>query len=246
MQLVDHLALADLGGGEIDGPAIDPDPVLARPFDGPVDSGGFQQFLRRDAAAVQAGAPDLFLFDQSDAQAGQTSVKRGRITPGASPDYHYIKRFGRRYHHLSPSQITLHSRHPARTRRPVEDSAPSGCWPSAVRPGDMLGCVRPPCPRPSKPRYVAKGWAAATVVLATVVWTAAASLPGPGTVASATASKSRGPTVEVVTSAYALAQLTSYIGGKAVHVVNLAPPRPHRRASPSPPQVGPLSGGRRS
>ncbi len=88
----------------------------------------------------------------------------------------------------------------------------------------MLGCVRPPCPRPSKPRYVPKGWAAATVVLATVVGTAAASLPGPGTVASATASKSRGPTVEVVTSAYALAQLTSYIGGKAVHVVNLAPP----------------------
>ena len=64
----------------------------------------------------------------------------------------------------------------------------------------------------------------ATVVLATVVGTAAASLPGPGTVASATAAKSRGPTVEVVTSAYALAQLTSYIGGKAVHVVNLAPP----------------------
>ena len=86
----------------------------------------------------------------------------------------------------------------------------------------------------------------ATVVLATVVGTAAASLPGPGTVASATAAKSRGPTVEVVTSAYALAQLTSYIGGKAVHVVNLAPPRPRRRASPSPPQVGPLSGGRRS
>ena len=32
------------------------------------------------------------------------------------------------------------------------------------------------------------------------------------------------PEPEVVTSSYALAQLTRYMGGKAVHVVNLAPP----------------------
>jgi zinc transport system substrate-binding protein len=50
-----------------------------------------------------------------------------------------------------------------------------------------------------------------------------ANLPGPGTVASASALKPERAPVAVVTSAYALAQLTSYIGGKAVHVVDLAP-----------------------
>ena len=118
VQLVDHLVLADLGGGEIDGPAIDPDPVLARPLDGPVDGGRLQQFLGRDAATVQAGAADLFLFDQGDAQAGQAAVKGGRVTARTSPDNHDIKRFGRRYHHLSHSQITLRSRHPAQTPSP--------------------------------------------------------------------------------------------------------------------------------
>ncbi len=64
--------------------------------------------------------------------------------------------------------------------------------------------------------------AAVTVVLATVLLATTASLPG--TVASASAPKPKGAPVTVVASAYALAQLTSYIGGKAVHVVDLAPP----------------------
>ena len=37
VELVDHLALADLGGGEVNGPAVHADPVLARSLDRPVD-----------------------------------------------------------------------------------------------------------------------------------------------------------------------------------------------------------------
>jgi zinc transport system substrate-binding protein len=85
----------------------------------------------------------------------------------------------------------------------------------------MLGWMASRCLRSLRPKLVA-----AAITLATLGGTLAA-LSGGLLGAAATASASPGRVraePEVMTSAYALAQLTSYIGGKDVRVVDLAPP----------------------
>jgi ABC-type Zn uptake system ZnuABC Zn-binding protein ZnuA len=66
--------------------------------------------------------------------------------------------------------------------------------------------------------------AATLAVMAVGLSTIAGGFPKGGAEAAGLAPKAAAPQPQVVTSSYALAQLTSYIGGKAVHVVNLAPP----------------------
>src|SRR6516165_10808929 len=67
--------------------------------------------------------------------------------------------------------------------------------------------------------------------LTTAAWLAATlgGSPQAPAVAAVRAPRPAATRPEIVTSAFALAQLTSYIGGKAIQVVNLAPPgvQPH-------------------
>ncbi|HUC14614.1 MAG TPA: zinc ABC transporter substrate-binding protein [Acidimicrobiales bacterium] len=87
--------------------------------------------------------------------------------------------------------------------------------------GAMLGQMHRPCKRPSSSHALFVG---ASVVSVVSVLAAGAGLAGCGGRAAARPVPP-GPTpIEVVVSAYPLAQLTSYVGGAAVHVVDLAPP----------------------
>jgi ABC-type Zn uptake system ZnuABC Zn-binding protein ZnuA len=82
--------------------------------------------------------------------------------------------------------------------------------------GVMLGQMHQPCKRPSS-------WLAVLIVVS--VLAAGTGLAGcGGRAAAARPARSRPAPIEVVVSVYALAQLTSYVGGTAVHVVDLAPP----------------------
>ncbi len=72
-------------------------------------------------------------------------------------------------------------------------------------------------------RITGRGGYAAALVAAVSLATTAANLPGPPALAASSPARPGRAQPEVVTSAYALAQLTSYIGGKAINVVDLAP-----------------------
>ena len=78
-----------------------------------------------------------------------------------------------------------------------------------------------PCPTPKKFNL-----AATLVITAVGLSTVVGGFPEGVAEAVGPAPHAAAPQLQpqVVTSSYALAQLTSYIGGKAVHVVNLAPP----------------------
>ena len=115
------------------------------------------------------------------------------------------------------------------TRRVPSAPYPDG-HPGAA--GAMLGQMHRPCKRPSS-------WHAPVIVVSVVsVLAAGAGLAGcggapartaparaapAGTEPARTAQPRRAP-IEVVVSVFPLAQLTSYVGGTAVHVVDLAPP----------------------
>jgi zinc transport system substrate-binding protein len=87
----------------------------------------------------------------------------------------------------------------------------------------MLGYVPRRSPRSPRTRC-APALAAAAGLVTTATWaTIGGALPGVPGGAEASPVRAASPP-EVVASAYALAQLTSYIGGKDVHVVDLAPP----------------------
>jgi zinc transport system substrate-binding protein len=97
----------------------------------------------------------------------------------------------------------------------------------------MLGQMHLPCKRPSS-------WHAPVIVVSVVsvvsVLAAGAGLAGCGGATARSARTAPAPTapartgqprrapLEVVVSVFPLAQLTSYVGGTAVHVVDLAPP----------------------
>jgi zinc transport system substrate-binding protein len=89
----------------------------------------------------------------------------------------------------------------------------------------MLGYVLRCRSRSARSKYTAAlGGATGFTAVAASVAMVAGSLPGLSAVAAAPAARPRRAQPEVVASAYALAQLTSYIAGKDVHVVDLAPP----------------------
>gem|GEM_PF-2054484 len=94
----------------------------------------------------------------------------------------------------------------------------------------MLGRMRRPCKRPSP-------WHAPVIVVSVIsVLAAGAGLAGcggaparsartgPARSAPSRTAQPRPAPIEVVVSVFPLAQLTSYVGGTAVHVVDLAPP----------------------
>ncbi|HXR23175.1 MAG TPA: zinc ABC transporter substrate-binding protein [Acidimicrobiales bacterium] len=104
-----------------------------------------------------------------------------------------------------------------------------GGWPLGGV-GAMLGRMRRPCKRPSP-------WHAPVIVVSVIsVLAAGAGLAGcggaparsartgPARSAPSRTAQPRPAPIEVVVSVFPLAQLTSYVGGTAVHVVDLAPP----------------------
>ena len=213
MVQVDDLVLADLGGREIYRPALHPDAVLLGALHGPVNRGRLQQFLGRDAATVQTGAAHLFFFDQGYAQTGQPAVKRGRIASWTTPDDYYIKRLRRRAvvttTFLTPSLCARRENWPHRTR--VDGRLGVA--------GAMLGRMRRPCQETQLVAHAALGVSVVSVLAA---GTGARRLrrAAPPHVPR----QARPAPIDVVVSVYPLAQLTSYVGGTAVHVVDLAPP----------------------
>src|SRR5581483_10807423 len=104
---LDDLALTQLGGREVDRPALDPDTELLGPLDCAVDGRRLQELLGRDASPVEASPPDLVLFHQGDAQARPAAIEGGGITRRPTPDDYDIKRLGRRDHHLSCRYQTI-------------------------------------------------------------------------------------------------------------------------------------------
>src|SRR5579872_1449690 len=84
VQLVDHLVLAVLADGEVDGRLARLHAELLRAGNGAVDLGRLEELLGRDAAAVKAGAAHLLLLDDGDREAGRTCVERGGV-PGGPP-----------------------------------------------------------------------------------------------------------------------------------------------------------------
>ena len=94
VQLIDHLLLAALGHRPVDLGSIGGDTKGPSAEHGLMDVGGLEQFLGRDAPAVQAGAADLLLLHHGDPQTGAGAVERSAVAPGASTDDHHIKIVG--------------------------------------------------------------------------------------------------------------------------------------------------------
>ncbi len=59
------------------------------------EGGQFEERLGRDAATVQAGAPDLVLVDECDLQAQLGGAERRGIATGAGAEHHQIEVIGR-------------------------------------------------------------------------------------------------------------------------------------------------------
>ena len=90
-QAIDHLLLADLGDRHVQGRRRGLHTELGRVADGPVDLGGLQELLGRDATAVQAGAADAALLDHGDVQAGRSAVERSGVPAGTPTQYDEIE-----------------------------------------------------------------------------------------------------------------------------------------------------------
>ena len=79
-----------LGHREVDERHRRVDAEVGRVGHGAVHRRGLEQLFGRDAADVQAGAPDLVEFDQADVETGARAVERCRIPAGPAPDDHHI------------------------------------------------------------------------------------------------------------------------------------------------------------
>ena len=75
-------------------------PNSLAPGDRPVDGGRLEELLRRDAAAVQAGAADLVLLDDGDVETGQPATQGSGVAGGTAADNHDIELLGRGDHLL--------------------------------------------------------------------------------------------------------------------------------------------------
>src|SRR5207302_6594357 len=83
-ELVDHLLLAGLAGGEVDRRLVGLHAELFGAGDRAVDGGRLEELLGRDATPVEAGTADLLLLDHGDVEAGGSAVEGGGIAPGPS------------------------------------------------------------------------------------------------------------------------------------------------------------------
>jgi hypothetical protein len=90
----DDAVLVGVDPGHVDAVERRPDPELLRLAGRVGDLCGVQQRLGGDAADVQAGAADLALLDERDAEAELCSAQRARIATRPCPEYHHVELAG--------------------------------------------------------------------------------------------------------------------------------------------------------
>jgi hypothetical protein len=90
-QAVDHLLLALDGAGPVDADLAHLEAELGGALDRAVHVGALEELLGRDAADVQAGAAQLVLLDEGDAQPGRGPVERRRVAARAAADDHDVE-----------------------------------------------------------------------------------------------------------------------------------------------------------
>ena len=86
-ELVHHGVLAVLAHREVDRDAGGVDAELLGALDRPVDGGRLEEFLGRDAAAVQTGATYLVPLDDGDGEARRGPVERSGVAAGTTADH---------------------------------------------------------------------------------------------------------------------------------------------------------------
>ncbi len=89
-QLADDLVLPGHGPGQIDAVEARPDTQGPRRGHGVGGSGGADQRLGRDAAAVQADAAHRLRLDQGDLEAGLAEAGGGVVAAGAAADHQHL------------------------------------------------------------------------------------------------------------------------------------------------------------
>ena len=88
---VDDAVLVGVDARHVDAEQLGLDAELLRLAGLVGDLAGVQQRLRRDAAAVQAGAAELVLLDQRDRQVQLDGAQRGRVTAAAAAENYNVK-----------------------------------------------------------------------------------------------------------------------------------------------------------
>ena len=67
------------------------DAEVGRVVDVALHGRGLEERLRRDAAAVQAGAAERVHLDQGHLEPGRCAVQRSAVTAGSATDHHQVE-----------------------------------------------------------------------------------------------------------------------------------------------------------
>ena len=159
-ELVDYPVLPVLADGELDDGLARMDAELLGPLDAAEHCGGLEEFLRRHATAMQAGAAHLVLLHHGHRQSRGTRIQSNGVParPTTDDDYVELRRLS------SVRWQTDHLLGSTTTRRPEQPSAGRArvlCH--APRPA--FGLSLKPCERPDPQPVGRRSIPAATVAL---------------------------------------------------------------------------------